>query len=181
MADDEVQTPAPVTTVAAIDTQEVELAPSPALVDAEALVRGLRQLQQRVPGFVQLSLREEQSMARAAYLDPEFLERGLHAAAVWPQTKNLLGMTAEELRHEAEEARRWDEVERELIALTKGIAAANLKRKHRLGNAILQLYGILKTSLHRDDAGAYSFLRPYFEEMKRAWNGRRKRKAKAAE
>jgi hypothetical protein len=74
----------------------------------------------------------------------------------------------EELRQEDEEIRRWDEVLRELRAITAGIEAANLKRKHRLGRAILLIYRILGASLHRsgpEDA----YMRPYYENMKRAY------------
>ncbi len=45
-----------------------------------------------------------------------------------------------ELREEQEEIRRWDAVIVEMRAVLDGIEAANLKRKHRLGTAILQIY-----------------------------------------
>jgi hypothetical protein len=76
---------------------------------------------------------------------------------------------------EADEARQWDEVERELLVLAKGVAAANLKRKHRLGRALLDIYAMLGSNLKR---GFYSELRPYYDEMKRAYLRRRKKAAK---
>jgi hypothetical protein len=153
----------------------------PAVVEPEVLAEGLRYLQQRIPEFVQLSLREEQSMARAAYLDPEFIAAGLHAATVWAEAKSLVERTGEELRREDEDIRRWDEVERELRALTKGIAAANLKRKHHLGKAILTLYRVLGINLTRRTTDNHAHLRPYYEDMKRAYQKRLKRRKANAE
>jgi hypothetical protein len=146
------------------------------LVEAKTLVAGLRYLQQRIPDYGHLSARETQSLMRTAYLDPEFVDVTIHAAGAWDGTKALAGRGAEELRREADEARQWDEVERELLVLAKGVAAANLKRKHRLGRALLDIYAMLGSNLKR---GFYSELRPYYEEMKRAYLRRRKKSAKA--
>jgi len=57
---------------------------------------------------------------------------------------------------------------RELRAITEGIEAANLKRKHRLGSTILHLYSILGTFLRHPDPEV-DHLRPYYEDMKRAY------------
>jgi hypothetical protein len=149
----------------------------PRLVDAGTLVEGLRYLQQRIPDYTQLTAAEARSLMRVAYLDPEFVENGLQAAAVWESTKLYTGRSAEELRREAEECRRWDEVERELAVVLKGIAAANLKRKHRLGSALWLIYNILRRVTL---TGADRNLRPYFDAMKRAYLKRRKKPATAA-
>ena len=108
----------------------------PSLAEPEMLVKGLRYLQERIPEFTQLSVREKRSYARAANLDSEFVENGLHAARVWRQTEMMVKRTGEDLGQEQEEIRHWDEVIREMRALTDGIEAANVKRKHRLGTAI---------------------------------------------
>jgi hypothetical protein len=53
-------------------------------------------------------------------------------------------------------------------ALTDGIEAANVKRKHRLGMAILRIYGMLGVFMrHRNPREAY--MRPYYDDMKRAY------------
>jgi len=57
----------------------VPTAPAP-LAEPQFLVEGLRHLQRRIPGFTQLSVQEKRSHARAANLDPDFIESGLHAA-----------------------------------------------------------------------------------------------------
>lgn len=139
--------------------------------DPVMLVQGLRYLRQRMPELIQLTLREEQSMARAAYLDPEWIAAGLHAAGAWSRTEAVTGRTAEQLRAEEEAIRRWDDVERELRAFLEGIAGANLKRRHRLGSALLVLYQTLGMLL---DEPANANMRSFHEEMKRLF-ARKKR------
>jgi len=146
------------------------------LVDAKKLVAGFRYLQHRVPEYTQLSVEEARSMTRVAHLDPEFIEMGIQTASAWDQAGILVGRSADQLRDQADAIREWDEVERELTVLLKGIAAANLKRKHRLGTAILKLYRILGSMVRRND----DQLRPYFDDMKRAYLRRRKKTGKAA-
>jgi hypothetical protein len=185
MSSDDRETSAPpVVTVApvAADVFAVVPATPPPLVEPEMLVEGLRYLQQRVPEFTQLSVQEKRSHARAANLDPEFIEHGLHAACVWPKTQLVLKRSGEELRQEQEEIRHWDQVVRELRALTDGIEAANLKRKHRLGTAILQLYHILGSFFRYRTRPEDAYLRPYYDNMKHAYlRTQRFRKAKKEE
>ncbi|PYQ32208.1 MAG: hypothetical protein DMF56_00095 [Acidobacteria bacterium] len=145
----------------------VQTAP-PSLAEPEVLVAGLRYLQQRIPEFTQLSVQEKRSHARAANLDPEFIENGLHAAGVFRDTKLLVGRNSEELREEDEEIRRWDAVILEMRALIDGIEAANLKRKHRLGSAILTIYRVIGIYL-RHPRSEDAYLRPYYENMRRAY------------
>jgi hypothetical protein len=163
----------------------VETTP-PSLAEPEMLVKGLRYLQGRIPDFTQLSVREKRSHARAANLDPEFVEMGLHAAAVWRDTKKFVKRSGEDLQEEQEEIRRWDEVIRELRALTDGVEAANVKRKHRLGKAILLIYNLLGIYVDRGGRPEDAYLRPYYENMKRAYLQtqqfrRRKKKDEPAE
>ncbi|HEY0158517.1 MAG TPA: hypothetical protein VGF28_14635 [Thermoanaerobaculia bacterium] len=130
-------------------------------------MEALRDLQQRIPGFTQLSAEEKRAHARVANLDPEFIESGLHAAEAWHNTERLVNRTGEELRGEQEEIHRWDQVVVELRALTDGIEAANLKRKHRLGSTILQIYRLLASQFKRG-VPHDPYMRPYYENMKRA-------------
>jgi len=146
--------------------------PAPLLVDAEMLVAGFRQLQARIPGYVHLTTPEARGMGRTAKLDPEFVSAGLHAASAWPDTKRLVGLSGEEMRDLDDEARRWDQVERELRIVLKGISDANLTRKNKLGRAILKLYWRLADGLKGRDI---EWLRPYYEEMRKAWQRSRQR------
>jgi hypothetical protein len=148
----------------------------PLLVEPTTLVEGLRFLQSRIPDYTQLSADEVRAMMRAAYLDPEFIEVGIQSAGAWENSKAALGMSGGEMRAQADEIRKWDEVERELTVLLKGIAAANLKRKHHLGSTVLKLYNILRLTVDFQN----SHLRPYFDAMKKAYLRRRKKAGKAA-
>jgi len=167
------------------DLLAVAPAAPPAVVEARMLAEGLRYLQQRIPEFTQLTVREKRSRARAANLDPEFMEAGLQTAEVWPETKSIVGRSAEELREEDAEIRRWDGTLVDLQAFMSGIAAANLNRKHRLGEAILLIYGIVGTQL-RGERTDRDFMRPYYDNMKRAYlrtlkKGRKKAKKQEPE
>jgi hypothetical protein len=145
----------------------------PRLIDAPTLVEGLRNLQQRIPDFTQLSADEVRSLIRAAYLDPVFRDKALQAAAVWEHTKPITGRSAEELYREAEEIRRWDEVEQEMTAVLEGIVAANRKRKHHLGTALLLIYRMLRITVTNTDR----LVMPYFDAMKKAYPAKAKKSA----
>ena len=187
MSSDDNSAPSEIT-VASDETPEAAtdvLAPAPAgppaVAEPETLVDGLRYLRQRIPGFTYLTVREKRSHTRAANLDPEFLAAGLHAAGLWHGTEALVQRTGEELRQEQEEIEHWDQVLIELRALTDGIAAANLKRKHHLGEAILTISKILGVWMASSDRNSpHAYMRPYYENMKRAYlktqNFRKKKK-----
>ena len=174
MSSDDRQSPPPVTAVVPAekpDTAADVLAPidtGPALAAPETLAEGLRFLQQRIPGFTHLTVKQKRSHARVANLDPEFIEAGLHAATVWEHTKHFVKRSGEELREEQEEIGRWDQVIVEMRALTDGIEAANTERKHRLGQDILLLYSMLSAWLH-GDLPSHAYMRPYYENMRRAY------------
>src|SRR5258708_38461208 len=87
-----------------------------ALANPVALIELLRYLQERIPGFTQLSAREPRSLIRVSSLDPEFIEAGIRAGSAWGDTKGVIGLSGEELRQEVDEVRHWDEVESETRA-----------------------------------------------------------------
>ena len=60
----------------------------------------------------------------------------------------------------------------------RGIAAANRKRRYRLGRAILSLYSILRETI---DTDRDRHLRPHYEAMKRAYMKRKQKRGKAEE
>lgn len=155
------------TPVAATDHPGLVVPTPPALADPERLMEGLRYLQQHIPGFTHLSVQEKRAHARAANLDPEFLEHGLHAAVAWHETPGLVGRSGAELRQEQEETRRWDQAIVELRAFVDGIEASNTMRKYRLGSAILFIYRVLGNRVHGPLPD--TSMRPYYENMKRAY------------
>jgi hypothetical protein len=157
-----------VTPVPAIDVLALADKTPPPPIEPEMLAAGLRYLQQRIPGFTHLSAQEKRSYARAANLDPEFLESGLQAAAVWLDTKLMVKRSGEELRQEQEVTRVWDETILAARAFLDGLDAVNLQRKHHLGRAILQIYRLLGIYLRRNNS-EMAYMRPYYENMKRAY------------
>lgn len=189
MADDDPKPGDPAETKPAVPTDDVpELsadalvvaddATSPALANPVALIQGLRYLQQRIPGFIQLSIEEERALIRVASLDADFIEAGIRTGCAWSETKGIVGRSGEELRHESDVIRDWDEAETEFRAVLKGMSAANRKRRHHLGIAILDLYMVLGQSIHLESR---RHLRPYYEAMKRAYQNRKRKRRKAEE
>jgi hypothetical protein len=147
---------------------------APLPIDPKTLLAGLRYLQERIPEYMQLSVEERRSMTRVANLDSEFLDSGIRTVGAWDRATRMLGRSAEELRGESDEIRDWDDVERALIILAKGIGAANLKKKHRFGSAILYVYNVLRITIRQNP-----HLRPYLDDMKRAFLRTRKKAGKA--
>jgi len=148
----------------------------PLLVEPQTLIQGLRYLRQRIPEYVQLTLPQKRSMMRAAHLDPEIVDLGIHTAGAWDGTRELFGWTGEDLNQWFESNRHWEGVEREVHAFLKGVAGRNLRSRYTLGKAILDLYDHLRRSIdHMDDR---AHLRPHLEAMKRAFARVRKGKGR---
>lgn len=112
-------------------------------------------------------------MIKAAHVDPEIIEIGIHVAGAIPESKIMIGWSGEELQREADAVRRWSSAEREISAVLSGISGALLTRKHRLGQAILDLYAILRRRMNHQDS-RWANLRPHLEEMQRAFARQRK-------
>lgn len=163
------------------DTQMViaeEVLP-PAPITIDALIQACRLLQQRIPGFDQLSVEEKQRLVRVASLDPEFLAAGIEAMCVCDDYSAAVGYTGEELRDLSARIERRAELQREFQRLADGVGAVLLKERHDLGNAVLIFYSLLGTDL-RSPYTAKRHMRPYYEDMKRAYMKRRKTRRKAA-
>lgn len=164
-----------------IDDADVpELIALPVTVHTAALIRVCQLIEQRIPGYTHLTLKERRSMARAGNLDAEFIAEGIAAAfAAGEQAKFLTaGMTTAECHELSEQIRSDEELERAYTLLIEGIAATNLKRRHKLGRAMLHLYAQLGI-VCEDLQGQYRHLLPYYERMKRAYMKNRKTGRKA--
>ena len=138
-----------------------------AMLEPEMLVRGLQQLKERIPEFEQLSIDKRRAMARAAFLDPAFIQAAIHAAGAWTVLPPFL-RSLEAMRQDDDEVRRWDEAIASFTAILQGMTTANLKRKHRLGRDALAIYRLLG-GLLRNPGPNDNHLRPYYEEMKRLY------------
>jgi hypothetical protein len=122
-------------------------------------------------------------MIRASELDEELIVAALAAADAWDraQATMWLHMSPEELRELDQTIRDNDDVMRELRVLIRGIEGGNRVRKHRRGTAIFGLYRGLQIAVDSRSTSDH-YMRPYFENMRRAYMKNRKpRKAKAKE
>lgn len=155
-----------------IDSGQGAVIPVPA--EPRTLTNAFRVLQELIPGWKPLNTREKRSKANVANLDPELIAIGLQVAEVWPDTKNITGMTAEELRDVNDDIAEWADTRRAMMACIEGLDGAILTKKEQLGYAILNLYHIVGRQLRNP---RYAHLRPYYEAMQRILR-RRKRKAK---
>ena len=152
----------------------------PAPITTDALIQACRLLQQRIPGFDQLSAEERQRLVRVASLDPEFLAAGIEAMCVCDDYRAAVGYSGEELRDLSARIERRAELQREFQRLADGVGAALLKERHCLGNAVLTFYSLLGTDLRAPRGTTKRHMRPYYEDMKRAYMKNRKTRRKAA-
>lgn len=165
--------------IATVETDGVEdLVRRPEELDPVVLTEAIRYLQQRLPGAVALTARERQAMGRVANLDPELIDHGLSLGAVWEDMKLLLGASAEEVRGEQDAGRDWEELERTTEAFLEMLRAANLKRRHRIGTIVLDIYSLVGHRLHGDVSARDQHLAPYYERMKSIFLRLRKKKSR---
>jgi hypothetical protein len=140
----------------------------------EAIVEQLRSLRVQIPDYVQLPVPSGRSIRTTAHVNSDFVQATINAAGASLILQTALGKTPDVLRQEAEEAARYTVLEDELKAMLKGVASANLIRRHRVGIQALQTYSISR-QLVRTQGNAD--LLPHVAEMKRLNRMGRKRKA----
>ncbi|HYR28310.1 MAG TPA: hypothetical protein VEU30_07565 [Thermoanaerobaculia bacterium] len=129
----------------------------------EQVVEQLRLLRQQIPDFVQLSNgREARQLRRLAKVDAEFAREGIGAVGASAVVQEAIGNTAEDLHQAEDEIARWAVAESELRSLLRGVAAANLIRRHRVGLAVLQAYNVSRQLVRQDE---HAQLRPHVERM----------------
>jgi hypothetical protein len=133
-------------------------------VKPESIVEQLRALRLQIPEYSQLTTAEARSLRSAAGADTAFVNASITAIGASPGVASAMDVSSEALRVEAEESVRWTAVEDELRATLKGVAAANLTRRHRLGTIALQAYGISRMLIRRP---GNADLLPHLAEMKR--------------
>jgi len=130
----------------------------------DQIVEQLRILRQHVPAYQQLSSAEVKSLVPEAKVSPIFVQTSINAVGASPSLQSSLGRTPEELRQETDEAARWTSVEDELRAMLKGVAAANLTRRHRIGRTALHAFGIGRQLARRPE---HADLLPHIAELSR--------------
>src|SRR6185436_18875 len=147
------------------------------IITPEAVVEQLRALRQQIPEYTQLPPPGAQALRRAAQVAPEFTHAAINTVGASEMVQAAVGRSPEEMRQDENEIARWTAVEDELVAMLKGVRAANLVRRHRLGLAVLQTYSIGRQLVRNKD---HAHLLPHVEGMKRLNKfGRRRTKAPA--
>lgn len=138
-------------------------AEQPAILEPEAVVEQLRALRQSIPEFVQLPIPDARALRTVARVGPEFVQASVSAIGASAGVQTILGTTPAEMQQETELAARWAAVENELSAMLKGVIAANLVRRHRIGLVALQTYQISRQLVRKKEN---STLLPYVAIMR---------------
>jgi hypothetical protein len=133
-------------------------------VQPQLLVEQLRALRQQIPEHTQFTAAEARTLQGAALADPDFVNASIGAIGASSVVLSAVGMTPEAMQQAAAEVQQWTVVEDELRAMLKGVAAVNLTRRHLIGRAALQAYGVTRMLVRNPDN---AHLLPHFEEMKR--------------
>jgi len=151
--------------------------PAPTPMTPEQIVEQLRSLRQHVPEYQQLSTVDAQPLQPAANVSEAFVQMSINAVSALPMMQTALGRSPEDLRQETADAARWTNVEDELRAMLKGVEAANLTRRHRIGQTALHAFGIGRQLARRPE---HADLLPHIAELKRLNRvNRRRRKTPA--
>jgi hypothetical protein len=138
---------------------------APVPITPEAMVEQLRILREQIPEYVQLPAAQIQSKHSVANLNRDFSQAALNAIGASATVQGVIVSTPEELQTEAETADRWTKVEDELRAMLKGVASANLNRRHHVGQAVLLTYALSKKLVLSPE---HADLLPHVDEMRRA-------------
>jgi hypothetical protein len=134
------------------------------VLDPNAIVEQLRSLRQHIPGYEQLSVAEASKIRGAAKANSDFVQATINAVGASEAVQSVLGRSPDDLRSEVADAGSWTSVEDELRSILKGVTAANLVRRHRIGLFALQTYSITR-QLVRDKQ--HADLLPHVEDMRR--------------
>jgi len=142
----------------------------------EAIVEALRVLRAQIPDYVQLAPAGAKSIQSVANVRPDFAQAAINAVGASPLVQAIAGRTPEALQQEVEAAARWSKVEDELLAMLKGVSAANLMRRNRLGETALTVYAVSKKLVRAPEHAA---LLPHLALMRKANRFGRSRQASA--
>ncbi len=152
---------------AAVDT--------PAL-NPEQVVEQLRTLRAQIPEFVQPNHRALERMKRLASVNIELAREAVNAVDASEVVQSAIGNTPEEFHQANDDIARWTAVETELRAMLRGVIAANLVRRQRVGQAALQVLKVCRSLVQQED---HAYLLPHVEAMSRLPKFTRRRKPAA--
>ncbi|HEX7150853.1 MAG TPA: hypothetical protein VF618_05150 [Thermoanaerobaculia bacterium] len=142
----------------------VSVDPSTVTLTPEAMIEQLRAMRAQVPEFTHIETPDARSLQRVASLSPELLAMAVAAIGDSALMELVIGQPAANLQQDQDDAARWLAVEEELRRLLKGLSAANLIRRYRVGLAALRTYNIGRQLVRN---GEHRELVPHVEKMTR--------------
>lgn len=120
-------------------------------MSADDMIDALRKLEAFIPDYSHLTNDEIIALRRAATLDPDWVTHAVNAVGASTTVQTILNETDEGLRDEITDITRWETVEMQLKVMHKGVHAANLVRRHRIGLKMLQAYGIIRQLIRQPE------------------------------
>jgi hypothetical protein len=148
-------------------------AEAPSVATPDAIIEQLRTIRQQIPEYTQLAISDAKAIRRVAHINSDFIDAAINAVGASEVVQTAVGRSDVALREDNEDAGRWTAVEDELRAMLKGVVAANLVRRHRVGLTALQTYNISRQLIRQQE---HSNLLPHVQGMKRLSKFGRKRK-----
>lgn len=142
----------------------VEAATDKPQLTPEQVIEQLHALREQIPAFAQLSRTDLKQMRREASVNVDFSRASIGAVGASGIVQSAIGNTPDELHQAEDELSRWLAVEAEFRSVLRGLSAANVVRRHRIGRAALKTYN-LSRQLAREEANAD--LLPHVEAMSR--------------
>jgi hypothetical protein len=130
----------------------------------EQLVEQLRVLRQHIPDFGPLDVPDAAALRRTAHVNDDLVQAATNTVGASTFVSGAVGRDADGMRTERIEIGRWSAVEDEMRTMYKGVAAANLTRRYRLGLSSLQTYLITRQLVRQRE---HAHLLPHLEEMRR--------------
>ncbi len=146
---------------------------TPVTIAPDDLIAQLRVLRAQIPGYQQLPVLDAASIRRVAHVNADFMQASFSAIGESSIVETAVKRSSNDLRQDLDVSGRWMQVEDELKAMLKGVAAGNLDRRHRLGLVALQAYSISRQLVRQKDNGN---LLPHVQTMKRLNKFGKKRK-----
>jgi len=158
-------------------SQKPAVAADQSTLTPEQVIEALRALRGQIPEFVLLpNDRAWQQLRRNARIDVVLVHEGVNAVGAADLVRSFVGATPEELRQAEDEDIRWAVAEGEIRTFLRGVVAANLIRRQRIGKAVKAAYRLSRTLVQKEE---FAHLLPHVETMFRIVN-RKPRPAKPA-
>ncbi|HYI10166.1 MAG TPA: hypothetical protein VEK57_13990 [Thermoanaerobaculia bacterium] len=133
------------------------------IMTPEQFIEHLRGLPPQLPDFVLLPKSPEMAnVRRIANLGTEIAQEGIGAIGASEVVQSAIGLTPEQMHAAEDEIARWAVAEGEAYTLYRGLADANLVRRHRLGLALMQAYNVSRQLVRQEE---HAHLLPHVQRI----------------